>query len=444
MIVSNLRSSFDELLSKADEIWFAVALIKETTYDYVQENLRKDCIQHYLVGIDLPTSSGVLRKMQSRLQNGLFESHICKVDTSFHPKLYLLRVSNKYTAFIGSSNLTDGGLEDNIELNFKISSQEECLAISKWFKNIYEGEDAYPLTDENLKEYEEQVSSIVEIQNQLKKKRKLVKLRHSKRAENNNPLVAMDFSDRYFKLEHHWAFRKELWKDPSVSANNERYLAQSRFLELHEQIYPEFNSYSIGSLEPNIKNHIVSMAYHLEGATGQELGAMWLSYGKTQPEINRYRQIFKSPKSLKIKNEEDDKMSFINHARLQIRIELGSIGIWILFGKNNGGSLFDRKYFFDQMLSNKYRIDFYNKTKSLPDEYWIKVNDVQREFKSFNNPDELYLFCKSDRSNKYFIIGRDYEISDSAMSEDNLPTETLAVFQKLFPIYNMMRHRFPA
>ena len=58
---------------------------------------------------------------------------------------------------------------------------------------------------------------------------------------------------------------------------------------------------------------------------------MWLSYGKSKEEIKWYHSLFHSP--MKIDNEEDDLQSFINHARLQIRIELKSIGIWILFGK---------------------------------------------------------------------------------------------------------------
>lgn len=41
MIITNLKSDFEKLLVTANEIWFAVALIKDSTYDYVEKKLIK-------------------------------------------------------------------------------------------------------------------------------------------------------------------------------------------------------------------------------------------------------------------------------------------------------------------------------------------------------------------------------------------------------------------
>lgn len=440
MIVSNLKIGFEEFLHVADEIWFAVALIKDETYDYIQESIKKNCKQHYLVGIDLPTNPIVLRKMKEKLKKDFFDSAIYKTDNNYHPKVYLFRVKDSYIAFVGSSNLTDGGLEDNVELNYKITNQEECLSILKWFNEL--NKDTYPLTDENISEYEDQFSLIKEIESQLKKRKRLIKFKKSSNNINElAPLDSIDFSDRYFKKEHHLAFRRELWTDSSRSANNERIEVQDRFLELNNAIFPKFRAYGIDKLDHNTKNHIVSMYHHIEGATSQNLGAMWLSYGKTKAEIKKYKDLFPKVPNKKNGNDEDDKMSFINHARLQIRIDLNSIGIWLLFGKNNDGSSFDRKDFFDKMVSNSYKEEFFDKVTSLPKEYWIRVNDIKRDCDSFETLADLYVFCKMDNSKKYFIIGRDYKITDSEMSEENLPTETLNVFKLLFPLYEMMRHK---
>jgi hypothetical protein len=49
-MITNLKLDFEELLVSANEIWFAVALIKDSTYGYVQEKLTKDCKQNCLVG----------------------------------------------------------------------------------------------------------------------------------------------------------------------------------------------------------------------------------------------------------------------------------------------------------------------------------------------------------------------------------------------------------
>lgn len=436
MIVSNLKSGFDELLTNANEIWFAVALIKNETYDYIQESINENCKQHYLVGIDLPTNPIVLHKMQAKLERHIFEASIYKTDNNYHPKVYLFKVDDNYIAFVGSSNLTDGGLEDNIELNYKITNQNDCSSILDWFNTLYS--DAYPLTDENIIEYEAQFNSITDLESQLKKRRKFIKLkRPNKIADNSNPLELIDFSDRYFKKEHHMAFRKELWSDSSRSANNERIEVQDKFLELNDIIFPKFTKYGIDALEHNTKNHIVSMYQHIVGATSQELGAMWLSYGKSQDEIKRYKDIFQKVPNKKV-SDEDDKMSFINHARLQIRIDLESIAIWLLFGKNNGGSLFDRDTFRKNMKLLKFRNDFYSRIKLLPTDYFIYLNKTKKFCKEFNSSDELNDFCKKDNSQEYFYIGKNYQIEDDEMSENNLPEETLKVFKLLFPLYDMM------
>ena len=73
-------------------------------------------------------------------------------------------------------------------------------------------------------------------------------------------LSEFDFSTRYFKKEHHLAFRRGLWTDDSPEANTERYDAQSRFLELHFKIYPRFQEFQLYDLHQNVKNHIVSMS----------------------------------------------------------------------------------------------------------------------------------------------------------------------------------------
>ena len=170
MIISNLNSEFVPLLKHAEEFWLAVALVKDKTFEHIQNTLNRDCIQHHLVGIDLPTPPSVLRTMQSKVKKGLFECAIYKSDFNFHPKVYLIKSNDEYLAFVGSANLTDGGFVNNVELTYKISNQADCLEILNWFNSLFE--DGYPLTDENIDEYESQLESIKETEKELKRKRK--------------------------------------------------------------------------------------------------------------------------------------------------------------------------------------------------------------------------------------------------------------------------------
>lgn len=438
MISTQLLQDLTPHLRDAEEIWIAAALMKEEAFDKVQELLKPDTKQHYLVGIDLPTTPTMLRTLQTA-KNDKFNAAIFRNNKTFHPKVYLIKKQNGYIGFIGSANLTNGGLENNVEMNYLIKDQEQCASILQWFTDLLP--ESFPLTDDNIAEYESKFADIQESMEKMKKVRKRIKFTKPPREENS--LDEIDFSDRFFKKEDHWAFRSELWEDDSPEANKERADAKKRFLHLHQLIYPQFPKYGLSDLHPNIQSHIISMDYHIPEQTSQQLNAMWLSYGKSQEEIKKYHNLLSGGYRLgDRRNKENDKQSFINHARLQIRIELLEIGIWILFGKNNDGSLFDRDHFKNQMKDPNYRMKFYLALKALPTQYWIEVNDSGKiPVSNFDSADALNAFCKKDNSKKYFIIGRDYKITDDEMSESQLRSTVLTEFQRLFPIYEMMRDK---
>lgn len=431
MIVTNLKSDFEELLVTANEIWFAVALIKESTYDFIQDTINEDCKQNYLVGIDLPTNPKVLRNLQSMLKKGLFEAAIYKSKFNYHPKVYLFKENDSFTAFIGSSNLTDGGLEDNVELNYKITNQEDCLSILDWFNTLCT--ESFPLTEENILGYEEQFNSLEEIEKELKKRRKNFKLK--KPVTITNPLDAIDFSDRYFKKEHHFAFRKELWTNDSKEAIDERESTKVKCEELHKSIFPRFKDYDIQILEPNpMSDHLISMIRQIDPTKPRAINAMWLSYGKSGDEIKQYQK--------EVGADQKAKHTFIHHARLQLKIDFNNIGLYLLFAKENEGGIFDRDFFKTSMRNNVYRDKFHQMLNALPNEYFISVGGNKEFCNNFSSAEDLHDFCKKDDIQKYFIIGRDYQITDNKMSENNLPNETLKVFKLLFPFYEMMRHTF--
>lgn len=431
MIITRLKSDFEELLVTANEIWFAIALVKESTYDFIQDIINDNCKQNYLVGLDLPTNPKVLRNMQSRLKKDLFEAAIYKTEQNFHPKVYLIKDNDSFTAFIGSSNLTDGGLEDNVELNYKITNQEDCLYILNWFNTLCK--ESFPLSEENILAYEEQFNSLEEIEKELKKRRKKIKLK--KTITFSDPLDAIDFSDRYFKKEHHLAFRRELWSNNSKEAINERESAKIKCEELHQSIFPRFKKYEIHLLEPNPdSNHLISMIWQIDPAKPRPINAMWLSYGKSGDEIKQYQK--------EVGADQKAKHTFIHHARLQLKIDFNNIGLYLLFAKENEGGIFDRDFFKTSMRNNEYRNNFYQILKSLPNEYFISVGGNKEFCHNFNSSDDLHNFCKKDDIQKYFIIGRDYQITDDEMSETKLPLETLKVFELLYPLYEKMRHRF--
>jgi HKD family nuclease len=437
MIVENLNKELSVYLPEAQEVHIAVALAKEKPLETLLNLIPNDSQKRVLVGVDLPTSIEALQFLkENSLHDNNFKAAICHDhNRTFHPKVYLVKHNDNWLAFIGSANLTEGGLTNNVELSYLTMDQAHCLELLTWFDKKFS--ESFPINDYNMAEYKKQL--IPEI---IEKTSESIAFKFKKSNQPESILSNYNFTDRFFKKDHHLAFRKELSFDNSPAANQARHNARDRFLTLHEIIYPSFYQNGLGSLYCNVKNHIVSMPYHIEGRTSQKLDAMWLSYGKSQEEIKKYKVFFPQVSRNKANNEEDDKQSFINHARLQIRIEIESIGIWLLFGKNNEGSLFDRQHFSKEMRKIDYRNEFFQMVQILPMEYWIRVNDIKQVCNTFHNPDELYNFCRKDDSRKYFIIGRDYKISDDEVSEANLPNEAIMVFRRLLPFYEMMRHRF--
>lgn len=437
MVIKNLGEFFRVELNGVKKAWIASALFNDEGFAVLSGALEGVSFQRYVIGIDLPTTVSTLRIMQTKLQEGKFEARLFKNNgVNFHPKVYLFEfIDGNTKAVVGSANLTSGGLKNNIELNVLVDDQEACETIKTWFDGLYNG--SFPLDDENIKRYEQRWLAYQPSGRALNK---MQHLELQKPAVTSDKLSDVNFSDRYFKAEHHRAFGADFWYKYDKPANDARKAVADVFTVLHDQIYPQFKSYGLLGLYPNVPRHLVSMYYHDPSKTKQQLNAMWLSYGKSETEIKQYHKVYGQP-YLRGESQEDDKQSFINHARLQVRLEYQEIGIWILFAKNNGGGKIDRNIFKDRMrMDAAYRLKFYELLTALPEPYFIKVNDDRQDVGYFRNADTLYQFCRKDHDDAYFIIGRDYNITDPEMSATRLPLEVLQVFKKLYALYRHMRH----
>ncbi|MBA4320208.1 MAG: hypothetical protein C0412_17565 [Flavobacterium sp.] len=135
-------------LSKAIDVRIAVAFLKQSGLNIIKDSLDK-CLKNsgkieFLVGLDFrttePDSLIILRKMSdsnNRMKCYCFSDPRLSNAPIFHPKLYLIsdRLKNT-TAIVGSSNLTQGGLKDNIEINVIFQGRETDNAILQ-LTNIY-------------------------------------------------------------------------------------------------------------------------------------------------------------------------------------------------------------------------------------------------------------------------------------------------------------------
>lgn len=103
----------------------------------IQTALQAGAYLEFLVGLDMHTTEpDALRSLYelARAQTNveLFCYSSIEQGGIYHPKLYLLRVYETATSIVGSSNLTEGGLKKNIEINavIKGSILDEAIADS--------------------------------------------------------------------------------------------------------------------------------------------------------------------------------------------------------------------------------------------------------------------------------------------------------------------------
>lgn len=108
----------------------AVAFVKYTGISIIENALQQALSNRaqidFVVGLDFHTTDALsLEWMYKKSCADKNFSFCCYSDPSdqaktFHPKMYLFEKDNQLTAIIGSSNLTQGGLRSNIEMNLSI------------------------------------------------------------------------------------------------------------------------------------------------------------------------------------------------------------------------------------------------------------------------------------------------------------------------------------
>jgi len=156
-------------IETSERIRFAIAFVKSSGYllikDSLEEFLRKDGIASILVGVDFNTSDPkTIRELHHMSQKHRFFEFLCfrgniQQIATYHPKLYLFDQKNEIaSAIIGSSNLTSGGLKNNIEVNIKITSgyDDEIFSdLSATFLQMKLLGGKFKPNDEYIDQYEE-------------------------------------------------------------------------------------------------------------------------------------------------------------------------------------------------------------------------------------------------------------------------------------------------
>lgn len=414
IIPINVKSNLRTELSSARSIWIASAMISKSGWSFLQKSIPKSATQTYLIGIDLATEPKVFESILAQID---INARVYETKYTFHPKVYLIqKEDDTFTAFIGSSNTTNWGLEKNIEMNFQIHDQKECKKLLTWFNGLYS--EGYFITQNFVDDYKAKF-----VRTSIKAKE------INKEAEVIKSGLKIG-SNQFFSRNHHAVFNRKYHEVENENLKAIRKEAGIRLKDLHAIIYPQFNAYGLTDLHCHHSKREIISRYFFNNYSGFYINAMWLHYGKSLPQLQAYSSADKSF------NKPD---SFINNIRMQIIIHEDSLGIWLVLGRNNGSRI-DREYFRNHMKNPAIQKKFYDAFKKLGNDYWINVPNAP-EAKNIKSHTDLWKETQKERLEEYFIIGCDIDWLNKRLSKENLPITVLEEFKKLYPLYEIMRHR---
>jgi HKD family nuclease len=147
-----------EKFGKNVDVLIAVAFF--THSDFIKKLVENGCRVWLIVRLEYPTSDTRLRELLD-----MPNVYVRYFTGKFHPKLYIL---GDDVAFVGSSNLTDGGLVSNAELNIAVHSNDPLFDTLKEIFYEY-WEEAQVLTKPTLDAYSQIISPIYSVHNNAKR-----------------------------------------------------------------------------------------------------------------------------------------------------------------------------------------------------------------------------------------------------------------------------------
>lgn len=149
----------DALIQNAnnEQIYIATAFFSNS--DIIKQFMCKKCDVKLIIRLNTGTSPKELEKLIPFIYSGQLEIRFF-TDEHFHPKFYIF---GGKTAFVGSSNLTNNGIEENQEMNIRIDDKETISHLKNVFDSYWN--QAQVLTEDfiiNFKRISNEFSTQIE------------------------------------------------------------------------------------------------------------------------------------------------------------------------------------------------------------------------------------------------------------------------------------------
>ena len=345
-------------------------------------------------------------------------------DINLHAKVYLLKGKENKIIF-GSSNLTTGGFQNNLEFNC-IKYEEKTELIELFFAQCEK--KSMPVDEDIITAYKKHAAELGELDDIRKKANKVF----SKIFYPDDPFPESEYNfvNLYFKFKDYETFFPRNWEKGDSVILERRKEVQEKMLKIHERIYRKIKSMGImhHKRTENITSSIVPSFWN----NGQ---VAWLGvrYGKTPREIELINE--------GINKQEQDAYGFQKNGCLQFSI--GGYGFEVNLFLAVRNDAIDRSYLHKNIRDLEQKIIFeMSKIKGKGMEWVIddeKGNECCFDIDSENLKDFCNWFRDNDKEGRLSYLRTFYKPDDIRINTiDAISTEVIKMIKLLLPLYNTL------
>jgi len=355
-------------------------------------------------------------------------SNICIIkivcDIKLHAKVYLLK-GKENKVVLGSSNLTAGGFEYNLELNC-IKYGNDIHYIELFFDNCER--KSLIVDDKIIRAYKNCVEELANINNLHKKANKIFSTIFY--PEDSFQEDTYNLKNYYFQFEDYETFFLRNWERTDDMIDDGRKKVQKKMLAIHKKIYSDIMVMGIQchKRSANITSAIVPSEWN----RGK---VVWLGirYGKTSREIDII--------NAGAKKDDDNIYGFQKNGCLQYSIGGGGFEINLFLAVRNDAV--DRAYLHENLQGLESEIiSCMDKIKGKNME-WVIENESGEELIFEVDEKDVKDFCKwfeeNDKEGRLSYLRKSYWPDDKILKNINtIGIEIVANIKLLLPLYNTL------
>jgi HKD family nuclease len=122
----------------------------------LEKSLERGMTARFAIGLSFHlTEPTLLRTLFKLSKNHPLELYLSDTKETFHPKVYAFADSGRSTVFVGSANLTAGGLSMNYEASVRVDDADGALAaeVAAHFEELIEAKVVVPATKGKIEKY---------------------------------------------------------------------------------------------------------------------------------------------------------------------------------------------------------------------------------------------------------------------------------------------------